>query len=511
MLAELVFVAAALAAPPEPAVVYLPAAPTTLHPLFAVRPTDRLVHSLVHDRLFHAAADEPWSRLVDSWAVEGTEVQLTLHRGRSWHDGHPIDAGDVCYTLDTLLQPRSLSPDGPRVRASVASCRTSPDDPRTAVITLWEQATHQQVARLLTVPLAAQHVYGGPGAEGDPRRQHHAIGAGPYRLAERHPDGVLELSATDRQLPFATLWLAPAADPYANAWSLADGGATATAWVPPAALPMVRAATEVGLYPWDRWVAWSLALNLHRPPLDVPEVRRGLDLLLDRPALRRALAGGDDPDRDDPPWPLVSGPFRAGSDRLSAGIRPPTRTPEAAAAQLRAAGWSLDDRGQWRDATGEPVVLTVAVPRHAVVHPEAVGPALGLDGIEVVVEPVGPSEWLASVWAGGHRDHCDAVLLPRPLYPTDDPSPWFATRSERTGWGNVFDVSDPAVDSLITRAQGDDAEALAASRQLHGELADRRWHLFLFEERAWTAWRGPWATWVPAPYDGWSRIDRWRR
>ena len=64
-------------------------------------------------------------------------------------------------------------------------------------------------------------------------------------------------------------------------------------------------------------------------------------------------------------------------------------------------------------------------------------------------------------------------------------------------------------DALLAAYRADPSEA--SGRALHAHLVDTRWHLFLFEERAWTAWQGPWSAWVPAPYDGWSRIDRWRR
>ena len=512
MLLGSLLLSAALAAPAEPAVVYLSAAPSTLDPLFGVTPSDRLVHGLLHDRLFHPARTGAWSRLVDAWSVDGTEATITLVKGRSWHDGHPIDAGDVCFTLEALLQPRTPAPDGPRVRSNVSACRLAPDDPRTAVVTLWAPADEEEVAQVLAVPLAPQHAYHSSTITGDPRVQAQAIGAGPYRLQQRHADGVLELEATSGDLPFDRLVLAPGSTAYANAWSVAEHGAAATAWVPPAALSMVREAGDVGLYPFDRLVAWSVALNVHRPVLADPAARHGLDRLLDRQALRRAMSGGDDPGRDEHPWPLVSGPYGADSERLSRGIRPPTRDEQQAATWLEQAGWTQRDDGRWLSAEGEPVTLRIAVLRGHGFPPAAIGPALGWTGIEVELEVVGPQEWLASVWAGGHREHCDAVLLPRPLFPTDDPSPWFATRDERTGWGNVFDVSDPAIDDLLRRAADPtDPGSVEVARQLHGELADRRWHLFLFEERAWTAWRGPWSAWVPAPYDGWSRIDRWRR
>ncbi len=504
----LLSVALALAAP-DAAVVYLPEAPTTLDPLFAWSPVDQLVHSLVHERLFHppppARGGEPWSRLVAGWDQQGTEARLTLGRGHHWHDGHPVDAGDVCFTVDALVHPRTNAPSGPRARATLASCRVDPTDPLTAVLTLW--GSHD-ARPALSVPIVPQHAYASPAVTGDPRVQAQPIGAGPYRFVGRSEAG-LHLTAAWPGLPLHDLVLAPIGDPYVDALALIRSDAAATAWVPPLALPALRAAADIGLHPWDRLVAWSIALDTSAPPLDDGRVRQALDLLLDRQALRRRLAGGDDPSRDEQPWPFVTGPFAYGSPRASQGIDSPLRDVARARALLEQAGLTLDRHGQWQLPDGTPFALHLTVPTHHGVGPDGLASHLGWEGIDLTITAAGREEWVAGVWAGGHRGHADAVLLPRALHPDDDPSPWLHSRTEREGWANVFDFSDPEIDRLLALAREPGGDA--AARQLHGRVADLRPHLFLFEERAWTAWRGPWRTWVPAPYDGWSRIDQWAR
>ena len=87
----------------EPLVVWAPSPPTTLDPLFAWGPVDRAVHAMVHDRLVHPSASGWWSRLVADLTQDGAAATLRLERGRTWHDGHPIDAGDVCFTLAAWL------------------------------------------------------------------------------------------------------------------------------------------------------------------------------------------------------------------------------------------------------------------------------------------------------------------------------------------------------------------------------------------------------------------------
>lgn len=494
----------ALAAPDAP-VVYLPEAPTSLDPLFGFTPTDRLVHSLLHRRLFTVGPDGAWaSELVASWSQEGTSARLELVRGQRWHDGAPIGAVDVCFTLDALLHGHTLSPLGPRTRAQVATCRVDPDAPRVAHLTLHDDREGREA---LAFPLAPAHAYASTAVSGDPRTQVHAIGAGPYRLEGRGPAGY-HLVAHEPDLPFDALVLAPVDGAWVGAQAFARSDeAVATAWVPVGALPALREAPDRGLYPFDRWVAWSLALDLEAPPLDDPRVREALDLLIDREGLRRHLAGGDDPTRDEAPWPLVSGPYRVGSGRGSRGVPVPLRDPARAAALLEAAGFTLGADGRWLQPDGSPFTLRVVAPTgHGVSAPD-LARALGLDGLGVQVERVQRPAWVASVLAGGQKGAADAALVPRELYPTDDPGPWFHRRTAHDGWANVFDIHDDAIDALVVAARTDPE----AARRLHGRLADQRSHLFLFEERQWTAWRGPFTTWMPAPYDGWSAIGRWRR
>jgi ABC-type transport system substrate-binding protein len=491
---------AALAAP----VVYLPEPPTTLHPFFATTPTDVLVHSLVHDRLFHPAPPSrpgaPRSRVVADYTQEGTAATLTLQRGLTWHDGHPVDAGDVCFTIDALLHVRTQAAAGPRARAQLGACRVDPADPRTALLTLLSEADARPA---LAVPLLAQHTHDGPALSRDPRNETHVVGVGPYAVVGRDDAG-LHLRRVRKGPPYPELVLAPAASPWVNAGVLADHGGLATAWVPPAALEMLRSSTDIGLFPWDRLVAWSLALDTNRGPTADTTVREALDRLLDRERLRRLLSGGDDAGREHP-WPLVSGPFAVGSPRASRGVQPPLRDVEGAHELLREAGYTLDLDGHWVDGDGERLGLRVVAPRSLGLPPPALAAALGLDGIDVSVTLEARDAWLASVWQGGQQGHADAVLLPRPLFPDDDPSPWLHTRTEQRGWANVFDFSHPRVDRLLEELEDSDA-----GPRLHGLLADLRPHLFLFEERRWTAWRGPFDAWLPAPYDGWSRIDEWQ-
>ena len=88
--------------------------PKTFNPLFAVDVTTltvvhRLMADLVHiDRQTHSTAPA----LAKSWQVsdDGRKYTLTLRRGLRFSDGHPMDADDVLFTFQALLDERTAAP-----------------------------------------------------------------------------------------------------------------------------------------------------------------------------------------------------------------------------------------------------------------------------------------------------------------------------------------------------------------------------------------------------------------
>lgn len=476
-----------------------PTPPPRLDPLSPWGPSEQLLHSLVYDRIVHPSPDGWRSALVERLTQDGLQLTVQMQRGRRWHDGEPIAADDLCFTIQALLHPRSSSPLAPPTRARLADCTVHDDDPLAATLTLWTAAPAHEA---LAVPLLPAHLHDGTWVSGDPRPYAQVpVGCGPYR-AEATTEG-WRLTAVG-EAPWRRLDWVAGATPQVGAMLLAEGAGVALPWVPPSARSALRNA-EVGLFPWDRRIAWALALDSARPPLDDPRVREAIDLLLDRRVLRRLIAG--DLTGPDPEWPMTSGPFAAGSPRENHAVPPTPRDPVRAAALLTEAGFSRGLDRTWR-RDGEPLELRIAVPEGLGFAPEGVDLAWLGSGVVAEIVPIGRQAWASSVLAGGQTESTHAVLLPRALFPNDDPGAWVHGRTEREGWFNPYGVHDPVTDALVLQSRRPDG--LQAARELHGRLAADRSLLFLFEERRWTAWRGPFRPWLPAPYDGWSRIEEWR-
>ena len=88
--------------------------PSTLNPLYASSMSDHRSQELVFDRLyFHDAINNDLkSRVVQKFEMvdDGRGVKLTLVPGIKWHDGKPLTAKDVCFTVDAMLDPKTASP-----------------------------------------------------------------------------------------------------------------------------------------------------------------------------------------------------------------------------------------------------------------------------------------------------------------------------------------------------------------------------------------------------------------
>jgi peptide/nickel transport system substrate-binding protein len=108
----------------------------TLDPHRATSTLSLQVWSLIYDTLLATDADgAPVPNLAKSWEVsdDGLTYTFALHEGAVCHDGSPLDAADVKFTID-----RAFDPSNPSVTQAswgpIASVETP--DPQTVVITL---------------------------------------------------------------------------------------------------------------------------------------------------------------------------------------------------------------------------------------------------------------------------------------------------------------------------------------------------------------------------------------
>ncbi len=125
---------------------------------------------------------EPQPYLAKSWEVsdDGLSVTLNLREDAVFHDGEPITASDVAFSLNVVKENHPFE----AMFAPVTKVDT-PDE-HTAVIRL----EHPHPAILLAMssallPVIPEHIYGdGQDVKSHPRNSENVVGSGPFKLEE---------------------------------------------------------------------------------------------------------------------------------------------------------------------------------------------------------------------------------------------------------------------------------------------------------------------------------------
>lgn len=161
-------------------VVMLEAAPKTLDPVYA---TDaygvRIAQQLIFEPLVQLGDDltivpalaERWQRIAP------TRYRFYLARKARFHDGSPVEAADVVYTLESLMAPETASPYGPALRDKIAAVRVV--DAHTVDFEL--RAPFAAFLSELTIPIRSRRA-------GEDRP---LLGSGPFRFARRSPNEIV--------------------------------------------------------------------------------------------------------------------------------------------------------------------------------------------------------------------------------------------------------------------------------------------------------------------------------
>jgi peptide/nickel transport system substrate-binding protein len=292
-------------------------------------------------------------RLAQAWRVmpSGLEIRIELEPNVTFHDGHPLTASDVQFTLDAVRDPRR----------AIGHLRPMLDDVEAIeLITAHELRLRLKrpsgwvLRALAEIPILPMHIYDGSLAGGGA-----LIGTGPWKLASNKA-GVVHLTHYDHywagkpaigDLEFVYEPDAAVALKEAKRGDLDIIPALIPAhWPEQANAPGIVA----GFRPLElapprlRYVAF----NPQRAPLDDPRVRHALALLIDRRTIAKRVFDGLARPALWPIWP--GGPVSGAEPAV------PDFDPAAAAKLLDAAGWTdSDPKDGIRDQGGKQLRLTM--------------------------------------------------------------------------------------------------------------------------------------------------------
>ncbi|MBA3317385.1 MAG: hypothetical protein H0T50_04760 [Gemmatimonadales bacterium] len=400
------------------------------------------------DRGFQPQLARSWSRR------DSLTLVFELDPRARWHDGAPVTARDVTFTLKRA-QDRSIAPRLASVTARIA--RVEAEGDRRVVFRFREVYSEQLYDATFHVPILPAHLLDGlgPSSSAWSAFAGRPVGSGPYRWVRREEGQFIELAANHDfflgrpGIERVIVRVAVSSDARINL--LLAGEADAMDNIPPPTtnLARVEAAPSLRLVPVPSNILGYLLFNQrepgHRdrphPILADRDVRRALIMALDRDLLIRAVLG-----------PYGHVPFGPVSSQLwiRHGAPRHSRQDQSTARRLLAGrGW-VDRNGDGirENRDGAPLSLRLLVSSSSVARGQMaaiIQEQVRQVGVHVDVVRVEPAVWIERRTSGDFDIDFSSANL--------DPSPSGLAYSWSCGGpGNVGGYCDPGADSLLQLA-----------------------------------------------------------
>jgi peptide/nickel transport system substrate-binding protein len=475
--------------------------PVSVSPLSARTQADRDLVSLVYSGLVrNGPAGTLVPDLAERWSVDPTGAIWTfqLRDDARWHDGEPVTADDVAFTIGILQDPRYTGPGaGSWNEVTVATAGT-----RTVIFTL--KTPLGGFLQAATQPIAPAHILAGVPIDqlSSVSFGRQPIGSGPFAVASLSDDAAV-------LIPAATLFLAdggttPGSDPLATPAPPArpngpvpyltgmefrffdDPAALAAAYrdksvdaasglSPEMTRDLAGALDSRALrYPGSTLTVVLLNLRPGHPEFADPAVRTALLEAIDRPRIIiDAFASAALP---------APGPIPPSSTLFDPAADPPVPySSTAATTALKKAGWTLATDG-WHLPKAKTALAIELISPDLASNPAAYGAAEAVTrdwkaiGLAVTHTSLPPAQFVTGRIASGKFSAAvgDVTIgLDPDLYPL------FASSQTVRGGSNVIGLQDQGLDALLVaaRAPGTDAQRAAAYSALQKRLATGRYVL----------------------------------
>ena len=438
----------------------------------------------------------PQPDLAQRWDAtpDGRVLTFTLRTGLAWHDGQPLDAADVRFTLDAMrtmpFTQSALLTDLQRI-AAVSAPATN-----TVVLSLTERFA--PLLAELTLPILPRHLLEGRNLQ-DVNFWDAPVGSGPFKLADRVPGASIVLERNERFHRGAPLLervaFAVAATPdvaiealRSNTLLLAE-----LPWSASRSVSGTLASVRVATYPENGF--YFLGFNLREgQPFADPKVREALAAAIDLPRLAELATKGQG-------QPISS----SGAPGSWADLTPPPPPPDPDRARslLDQDGWTLPAGATLRQRDGITLTAKLFVrgdDQRRVAAAQYIAETAASIGLNIVVQPADFATVIASKyappydfnlllgsWSNGAGDPAFAD------YAYYDPDDFGLFHSSQINQGvadtritrNFVGFADPAYDNQAQAARQlyNLEERAAAIRQTQARVAELRPYLYLWADR----------------------------
>ncbi|MDB4965540.1 MAG: Oligopeptide transporter, periplasmic oligopeptide-binding protein OppA [Myxococcales bacterium] len=437
---------------------------------------------------------DPWSgkitpRLAATFELTADALTLHLRAGVKWHDGKPLTAADVAYTIGRARDP-AVGADQRSDFEPVSTVETP--DAATIVLKLTRPAPFlkQALAHLSILP---EHLYQGK----DVRRADASrapVGTGPFKFVSWHrgEELIMERNADywGEKAHLARVRFKFVRDREV-AWELYHRGDLDLLWqVPSSHFEDARNDPKLSghrLLAWTPRAYFFVVWNTERGRLADRRVRRALTMLLDRPRFNQVAFSGHARD--------ITGPYVPGTPSYDATL-PPLPVDAAAAKKL------LDEAGV---KTMKLTFLASAGSRTVEQLATLMKEDFAKAGITVEIATVDFAVQLDRL-----RHHAfDASALQWTMLLEQDNFTLFHS-SQAAGGQNYGSWKSPEADALLDqiRATGDDDARHALDRKLHRLVYDEQPYSFISMREVETLMQRRVHALVPSQ-DGFSFARAW--
>ena len=388
--------------------------------------------------------------LAQSWELgpDSSSVIINLRRDVRWHDGQPVTAEDVVFTIRRQMEEATASPRQSDVSA-VGSVEAR--DSFTVVANLKRPGPYAVNALLEVMPVP-KHILGDVPASQLAAHPfgRNPVGNGLFRFGDWRPGQQITLTANEQApegrpaLDRLVMRFIP--DMNARITELLAGQGDLLEKLPADQRERVATSGNVEVHSAAKvrpaWIAW----NTRQAPLDDVRVRRALLMGIDRKGLVRGLFGES--------GEVAESPIPARLKEHNPNVRPIPYNPAQAAQLLEAAGWRDTNGDGIREKNGRPLRLEVDYNTSDQTRADmlvAMQAGLRKIGVDLVPKPYESTTWVqrlrngefqGSFWGWGWGP---GVVGP-------NAEAVFHSRSAKPGSPNFAGYRNPRVDALIDSA-----------------------------------------------------------
>lgn len=359
----------ALAAAPDTLVVVQEAEPVGLDLMQSSIQTTMNVCYNLHDTLFHPQEDASVKpALAEKWEkVDDLTWRITLRKGATFHNGEPVNAEAVKFSLERILKPELKSPHTSRLQ--IFKDLKVVDEYTLTITTEKPYAPGLYILGYylpIVPPVYVKKV-------GDSEYNTNPVGCGPYKLVKwvRGEEVVMEVydKYYGPKPAYKKLIFKAVPEEAARVAGLLTGESDVVSGIPIHQRKKVEESGKAYLTPQMGSMNY-LGLNTYEPPFNNVKVRQAVNHAVNRPLINKALFDGK--------AILCAGPISPRTFGADLKLGPYAYDPEKAKKLMKEAGYPDGFEARLAYGTYMPQIQEQA---------EAIASDLGKAGIKVTLEP----------------------------------------------------------------------------------------------------------------------------